>query len=366
LIDALARFTDTLLGRGDAAVTVPPFDGALKPNQYIEEAEVFAEREDLEDLATDGHDLFAAQGSTILRFADGQPREVMRCDGRITALCVLDGGGLAVALDGRRIRVFGGPYDGRSFDGAGGTKFNAVNAIAATPDGKLLATDGSQTQPCDKWCHDLMARGRSGRLIELDIGCGEARELAKATAYAFGACATPQGETWLCESWRHRIIAVRGARAGKAVLDSLPAYPSRVTPAKNGGFWLTAFTARTQLVEFVLREHAYRRRMMEEVEPRYWIAPKLSSGHTFLEPMQGAHIKTMGILKPWAPPVSYGLVIRLSPEGAPIYSLHSRTGGQNHGIVAAVECGGDLYILSKGRNRILRLPIAKIEAELRP
>ena len=67
-----------------------------------------------------------------------------------------------------------------------------------------------------------------------------------------------------------------------------------------------------------------------------------------------------------APPISYGLVIRLSPEGAPVYSLHSRTGGQNHGITAAVEVNGNLYVLSKGRNRLLRLPVAKIEAELRP
>jgi hypothetical protein len=363
---ALARLTDHLLGRGDAAVTVPPFDGALKPNQYLEEAEIFIERDDLEDLATDGQSLFAAQGSTILRFADGQAQAFARCDGRITALCALGGGALAVALDGRRVRIIGGDHDGRVIETAAGAKFNAVNAITKTPDGKLLITDGSQDEPDENWCHDLMNRGGSGRLFELDMASGTARELAKGKAYAFGACATPQGETWLCESWRHRIIAVRGPRAGKNVLDSLPAYPSRLTPAKSGGFWLTAFIARTQLVEFVLRENAYRRRMMAEIEPKYWIAPKLSSGHTFLEPLQGAHIKTMGILKPWAPPVSYGLVIRLSPEGAPVYSLHSRTGGQNHGIVAAVECDGHLYALSKGRNRILRLPIAKIEAELQP
>ena len=127
------------------------------------------------------------------------------------------------------------------------------------------------------------------------------------------------------------------------MLDHLPVYPSRLAPASGGGFWLTAFIARTQLVEFVLREPAYRRRMMREIDPRYWIAPRLSSGHTFLEPMQGAHIKTMGILKPWAPPRSYGLVIRLSPEGLPRYSLHSRVDGSQSrrrrrgGVPAAIS-----------------------------
>ena len=98
------------------------------------------------------------------------------------------------------------------------------------------------------------------------------------------------------------------------MLDHLPVYPSRLSPASAGGFWLTAFAARTQLVEFVLRENAYRRRMMAEIDPEYWIAPKLKSGQSFLEPMQGAHIKTMGVVKPWAPPRSYGLVIRLDAE----------------------------------------------------
>lgn len=150
------------------------------------------------------------------------------------------------------------------------------------------------------------------------------------------------------------------------MLDRLPGYPSRISPAANGGFWLSVFAARTQLVEFVLRETAYRKRMMAEVEPQYWIAPTLSSGRTFLEPMQGAHIKTMGILKPWAPPRSYGLVIRLSPEGLPRYSLHSRVDGKNHGIVAAVECGGSLFVLAKGSRRLLQLPIADMERSLLP
>ena len=74
--------------------------------------------------------------------------------------------------------------------------------------------------------------------------------------------------------------------------------------------------------------------MMEEIDPRYWIAPALRSGNTFLEPMQGGSLKTMGVLKPWAPPRSYGLVIRLDDAGPVRYSLHSRVDGKHHGIIA--------------------------------
>jgi hypothetical protein len=105
--------------------------------------------------------------------------------------------------------------------------------------------------------------------------------------------------------------------------------------------------------------------MMKEIDPRYWVAPRLSSENTFLEPIQGAHIKTMGILKPWAPPKSYGLVVRIAPDGLPLYSLHSRVDGSNHGVVAAVEHGDDLFVLAKGRKRILRLPVSTVEEALR-
>jgi hypothetical protein len=153
-------------------------------------------------------------------------------------------------------------------------------------------------------------------------------------------------------------------RRRRIVLDRLPVYPSRIVAAAGGGFWLTAFAARTQLVEFVLREPAFRRRMMKEIAPEHWIAPRLRSGQSFLEPMQGAHLRTMGVLKPWAPPRSYGLVVRLSPEGTPLYSLHSRVDGINHGIVAAADVGGFLYLLAKEPGRLIRLALADIEKEV--
>ncbi len=118
------------------------------------------------------------------------------------------------------------------------------------------------------------------------------------------------------------------------------------------------FAARTQLIEFVLREPVLRRRMLAEVDPAYWIAPALNSGQSFLEPLQGAGVKQMGQLKPWAPPRSYGLVVRLDPKGLPLFSLHSRVGGIHHGIVAAAECGDRLYVLSRGSGRLLVLPLA--------
>jgi hypothetical protein len=363
VIGALRSLTDQFLGRGSAAITVPIFDGALKPNQILEQAETFAELEAPEDLATDGTSLFVADGASVLRYDGDTATTVAQADGRITALAVLPHGGLAVAVDGTELRLIGGPNDGRTWTSVAGKPLYAANAICATTDGRLLVTDGSQTQPYDRWCHDLMSQGRSGRVIELNLADGGAREIANGLAYAFGAIAAGK-DVWVCESWAHRVLAFGDGKRGVPVVSRLPCYPSRLAPAADGGYWLTAFTCRTQLVEFVLRQKAYRTRMMKEIDPRYWIAPALTSGNTFLEPLQGAHLKMRGIHKPWAPPRSYGLVMRLAPDGLIRYSVHSRVDGKNHGVVSVVECRGTLFALAKGRRHIVSVPVVDIERRL--
>ena len=365
MIEAIKQWTERVLGRGDAAISVPVLDGALKSNRLIEDAEVVAEFDAPEDLASDGASLFVSDGGRVLRVdGEGPPTVAHTFERTVSALACLPDGGIAVALGGREVRVVGGPHDGRRFEAVDGKRLNAVNALAGTANGRLLATDGSLTNPPERWKHDVMELGRSGRLLEFNLADGSASERATGLAYAFGVCATTDGAAWVCESWRHRVLQIGGASSGRAVVDGLPGYPSRIAPAAGGGWWLTCFTLRTQLVEFVLREPAFRKRMLKEIDPRYWIAPALTSGNTYLEPMQGAHLKTMGVVKPWAPPRSYGLVVRLDDEGLIRYSLHSRFDGKHHGIVAAVERDGWLYLLCKGRRRLLRLSIAAAEASL--
>jgi hypothetical protein len=364
VISALKTFADRWLGRGDATITVPSFDGALKPNQILEKAETVRQFDAPEDLATDGKALYVADGAAIRRLDGTVTSEVRRFDRPITALCCLPDGSMAVALDGREVQVFATPSASSAKATFSDPSMKAINALSPARDGTLIATDGSTARPYGQWVHDLMERGCTGRVLVLDIASGRVRTVASGLQYAFGACAA-DGAFFVSESWRHRVVAVAPDGSQRAVLDNLPVYPSRLSSATSGGFWLTAFAARTQLVEFVLRENAYRRRMMAEIDPEYWIAPKLKSGESFLEPMQGAHIKTMGVVKPWAPPRSYGLVIRLSASGVPLYALHSRVDGVNHGVVAAVELDGSLFTLAKGPGRLLRLPLSMIEAELR-
>ena len=362
LIPALEDFFDRILGRGNAAITVPPFDGSLKPNQLLERAEVVGVFGAPEDLTVASGALYLADGPA-LRHCDGHSsREVRRFDRPITALCGLPGGRLAIALAGTEIRVLAaaeGTDAGKLITGG----MKAVNAIAAGPGTSLLATDGSATEPCNEWARDLLNRGRTGRLLAINPETGDVRIRASGLQYAFGVAAIGD-DAVVSESWRHRLVTITADGRVGTLVDQLPVYPSRITPASDGGFWLTAFTARTQLIEFVLRERGYRTRMMREVAPEFWVVPRLRSGGSFREPMQGAHLKTMGVVKPWAPPRSYGLVIRLASDFSPLFSFHSRVDGVNHGVVAAAELNGELYVLAKGPGRLLRLSIAKAKQAL--
>jgi hypothetical protein len=291
----------------------------------------------------------------VLNLSDGGELTVAASfDRPVTALAFTTGGELAVGL-GNAVAV-----GGRTLDSADGKPFVAVNALSAAPDGGLLITDGSASRSYAQWSRDLMEGGRTGRLLRYD-GTGRVVTLASGLGYAFGAMVDARGRTLVSESWRHRLSLVEGGRAREAI-PALPGYPSRLVPTQDGGFWLTLFSCRTQLVEFVLQEDDYRREMMRTIDPKYWVAPALSSGDHYMEPLQGGSVKQMGILKPWAPPRSYGLAVRFDADFLPLYSVHSRTGGRNHGIVAAVQRGDDLFLLSKGAGRVLRLSVAEIQS----
>lgn len=354
MLDTLRAFTDSLLGRGRAAITVPVMDGKLKPNRVLDQAELVATLPAIDDLASDGRALWASAGPVLYRLVDDALVEVRRFDADITALALRPSGRLAVALAGRQVRVL--DRDGRplaQLEALDGQPLRCVDALAFDGDEALLIADGSQRCGPDQWCRDLMELGRSGRVARWTIPTGQTELLAQGLGYAFGVLPVAGG-VLVAESWRHRVLRL-GPAGSAPVLAELPGYPSRMAAARSGGFWLTCFVCRTQLVEFVLREPAYRRRMIAEVDPRHWIAPALSSGHSFLEPLQGAGVKQMGVLKPWAPPRSYGLVLRVADDGRILRSLHSQVDGRHHGITAVVEHGDALYAASKGSGRLLRV-----------
>ncbi|MGD9862686.1 MAG: hypothetical protein AB7S99_05700 [Pseudodonghicola sp.] len=356
MLDTVGQMLGGLFGRRRSSLAVPILDGVFKPNNLLEEAEVLAERPGLEDMAAgpDGQ-LYLACGAEVLALgADGALSVVESFDAPVTALAVLGDGRRAVAL-GDRVVISGGAAPVTE---AAGKPLRAVTALSVTPAGRLLICDASARHGCDGWRHDLMTKGATGRLLSLDPATGAAEVLQSGLAWAYGAHCEPGGGVLISESWRHRLrLAGKGDAMGE-----LPGYPARITATADGGFWLSLFAARMQIVEFVLSETDFRREMMATVDPKYWISPAYSSGHDFLEPLQSGGVKQMGILKPWAPPRSYGLAVRFDAQRKPLMSMHSRVGGENHGIVTVLERGEQVLALSKGAGRLLRLDAGAIRA----
>lgn len=347
MIAALRGLSDRMLGRGTAALTVPPLDGALKPNNRLEDApEGIAAQAPCALVVQNGRVLWA-EGSRVM----SQDGPVMDAGAEITAMAVSAKGQLAVGAEGRGIAIDGTVP--QSLAGLG-----CVTALAFDAGGALWIAIGSTANPFGQWSRDFLEMRRAGRVLRHEIGGGAPVSVAERLAFPFGLMATPQGMV-ISEAWAKRLIRLTDAGKMAVLADDLPGYPAGLAPSSRGGAWISLFAPRSPLLELVLREPAYRRAMMAEVDPEFWIAPALRSGYSFREPMQGGALKQMGILKPWAPSRSCGMVVEFGPDFVPVQSLHSRAGGRRHGVTSVVEADGILWVASKGGDEVLRLDAAR-------
>lgn len=362
MIAVLRRKVDAFFGRGAAAVTVPSMDGALRPNSLLDEARVLASAVRPDNLTLAGDTILYSTREAVLALdpRTGDVRERLRVPATVASLA-WSNGVLAVGLPGE-IRLVGGAFDGRSFNRLGDLPALCPTALAFLSPGVLLVAFGSQTNPPEEWKRDLLQRNASGSVCRVDLATGAVEVLATGLAFPYGLAVRGE-ELWVSESWRHRIVALRPGASARAILEHLPAYPSRLAPASGGGVWLSMFAPRRQMIEFVLRERGYRERMMAEVDADYWMAPALATGRSFLEPIHGGQVKHLGIVKPWSPTRSYGLVVRLDESGIPTASLHSRADGKRHGVTSSLETEAGLLVASKGGGVVLETDLANLEME---
>lgn len=350
-MSALKSFSDRLLGRGQSALTVPPMDGALKPNNRLEDAPAGIAASEPSSLAIKDGRVVWAEGNRVMSKAG----EVAHAPGRVTALAVSTGGRLALAVQGHGITL-----DGIVPQALAG--LSCVTALAFDGDATLWIAIGSTVNPIDAWSRDFLEMRRAGKVLRYDIANQHLQTMAEQLGFPFGLLPMPQGVV-VSESWERRLVCLDGAGKRTQLTENLPGYPAGLAPASEGGTWMALFAPCNPLLELVLREPEYRHAMMAEVDPEFWIAPALRSGYSFLEPMQGGALKQMGILKPWAPTRSYGLVVQLSPDFTPVQSLHSRAGGKRHGITSVLEHESHLWAASTGGNEVLCLDASERGAQ---
>ena len=269
-------------------------------------------------------------------------------------------GAIAIALDDGRILLKGGTLDGKALAPADFGGLACPTALAFADAGTLFVCQGSAAHRPSDWVVDLMSKNASGSLWRVDLAAGARQQARRAISpFPTESCRTRRtaASSWPRAGGTGCVRIGREGGATEPVLTKLPGYPARLAAGADGGAWLCLFAPRNRLIEFVLEEDHYRADMMREVERAHWIAPALSSGAGFLEPLQCGGVKTMGIHKPWSPTRSYGLLVRLDRNLRPVASFHSRANGRRHGITSAVERDGRVLVTSKGGNAILQLAV---------
>jgi hypothetical protein len=272
----------------------------------------------------------------------------------VACLAGLGDGALAVALANGEILVEGGRFDGRRYHA--GTGVACITAMAGASS-VLYVANGSASNDAGAWQRDLLERNASGSIVRIDLESGASTRILGGLAWPAGL-AVDQAGLVFSEAWKHQLARVDpdGSPSPVVLHADLPAYPGRIAPAADG-YWLALFAPRSQLVEFVLREPAYRKRMLAEVPQPFWVSPKLRAGRSFYEPLQGGGVKHLGLLKPWAPTMSAGLCVKLDRAFQPRSSLQSRADGATHGVTAVAEHRGSVFVVARGDEVVVSLPL---------
>jgi hypothetical protein len=331
--------------------TVPSMDGALKPNQRLELALSLFQTAEPDMIVPRHEDFVVTAGSSLYSVKPaGQPIGVRTFEQKITAAAALPDGGLVIGLMDGTIRFLsdGGEENARVERLAGTAGGPTALAIAAN--GDIAATFGSAVHGNDAWRRDLMTNGATGSLWRI-AGSTDKKKLCDGLRWPAGVVDDPKLGLVIAEAWSHRLRAVAATGSLSVILAQLPGYPGRIARV-DGGHVLCLFAPRLAMVEFILKERGFRERMVREIPEAYWMAPAYCSGLEFKEPLLGGAVKQLGVMKPWAPTRSYGLVVRLDEEFNAIASFHSRGDGTRHGVTSAAEFQGNLIFASRGGNLV--------------
>lgn len=344
---------------------VPPLDGPLKPNDWLEQFMVVKDSlEKPDDIAIDeSGDLYVSTENRVIRLSsDGYKDDTVfsKFDGPAGGLKFHPDGRLIVCVDKIGVVLFARESEQTWLEDVEEQPIRCPTCAIVGPDGMIYIADGSLHHGAKDWAYDLMGKRRCGRLMRYDPERGKSEVLLSDLGFPYGLTITHDGRSLIItESWNHRVLSypfddIRPATQ-KVVIPNLPGYPARIVPSSDGGYWMCLFAMRTNLVEFVLTQDKFRREMMKTIEnPDHWLAPVLRSGKDFIEPLQAGAIRQLGVIKPWAPPRSYGLVIKLDENLKPVESFHSRADGKRHGITGLCDYKGELYIVSKGDSLVLK------------
>ncbi|WP_105035522.1 hypothetical protein [Cryobacterium aureum] len=230
-----------------------------------------------------------------------------------------------------------------------------VTDISVRIPGQIIVSIGSRVRSASGWARSLLDGDRTGSLVQIDSR--GARSVAEGLGWPSGVAFDDDGSLLVSLSFTYRIER-RNLSAPQApptvVLRNLPFYPGRIRSGREG-WWVAAPFVRNRATELVLDEPGLCQDLAADVAEGEWPVPRLRQENLYREPMQLGQLRVLGILKPWAPARSYGLVFLLGRDGRVQRSLHSRVGGTRHGITGIVEVGSRLIVAARGARNLLEL-----------
>ena len=110
------KAADRWLGRGDASITMPPMDGAFRPNDLLELAPPIIETSAPDCLAVTSQGIVVSSERSMLSVDRRGGAPLASFDVEISALAGLPDGGAAVGLIDGRIVFVGGEHGGKTIE----------------------------------------------------------------------------------------------------------------------------------------------------------------------------------------------------------------------------------------------------------
>jgi len=291
---------------------MPSINGALRPNQKLDRALLLAECPAPDNLLWQDDHLLFTSGKRVLLLdnlhqEESEPEEILHFDSEITALAAAEDGSLAVALGAAGIVIVGGAYDGTTIASLGGTPLLAPTALGFAGVDTLFVCVGSALHPVADWQRDLREQRMTGSVWRVSLNGGTAACLASGLAFPSGLV-LHDGRIAVSEAWRNRLLdfPTLERAAPRVLLDELPGYPGRLSPAPGGGAWLAVFAPRT---------------------------PSLAR--------------------------AFGLAVRLDRDFVATSSLHCHADARRQGVASCLEIRGELIVACRTGNVLVSADLAE-------
>jgi hypothetical protein len=347
--------------------SIPPLEAGLRPNSRLDDSPVLfgdadgsgASGVSRGDITSEPDDVAPWQGVLAISSGNtltlqGPVNNALHYEGPITALRSV-GDRLLIAVEG--VGIVGIDASGKPLTICEHHAVKRCVTDLAPIGDTLVVAIGSNVASANAWAHELVARRATGQIVAVR---GESVEVIASGLEWPSGIAPAGGDDYLVSvSMAHRIErrSLTSSTVTPVIANSA-GYPGRIRErdlSRGGGWWIAVPYLRNRATELILGDDPIRNDMATNVEADLWLVPQLRSENVYRDPLQIGQQRVMGVIKPWAPPRSYGLAFRLDIEGRVIESVHSRPDGARKGVTAATPTADGVLVVCRGARVVVRI-----------